>query len=61
MKRIKLMLFLMLAMAFTLTNCEGCEEKTTGEKVEERIEEAGESVEDAADEVGDEIEDATDG
>lgn len=37
----------------------GCrEEKTSGEKIDERMEKTGESMEDAADEVEDNMEDA---
>ncbi len=39
----------------------GCErKKTTGEKVEDKIESAGEKVGDAVDKVGDKVEDAAD-
>lgn len=46
---------------FTLGVAMSCrEEKTTGEKIEEGIEDAGDEVEDAVDDAGDAIEDATD-
>ncbi|MGY3791886.1 hypothetical protein [uncultured Aquimarina sp.] len=40
------------------TSCR--EKKTTGEKIEDAVEETTDAVEDAADEVGDAVEDATD-
>ena len=52
----------MFAIAlFTMSIATSCrEEKSTGEKVEDTMEEAGDEVEDAVDDAGDAIEDATD-
>ncbi len=46
---------------FTLGMAVSCrEEKSTGEKIEDGVEEVGDDVEDAVDDAGDAIEDATD-
>nr|WP_298998060.1 hypothetical protein [uncultured Allomuricauda sp.] len=53
------LLFSLLTLSFT--SCDGCtEEKTTGEKIEEGVEETGEAIEEGAEEVEDEVEDAVD-
>lgn len=46
----------MLVCFMTAIGCR--EEKTAGEKIDERVERTGESVEDAADEVEDDMEEA---
>lgn len=49
------------AMAFSLTVLNGCREtKSTGEKIEDGVEEVGEGIEEGAEEVKDEVEDAVD-
>lgn len=52
----------MFAIAlFTISVTMSCrEEKSTGEKIEDGIEEVGDGIEEGADEVGDAVEDATD-
>lgn len=52
----------MFAIAlFTISVTMSCrEEKTTGEKVEDSVEEVGDGIEEGVEEVGDEIDDATD-
>lgn len=46
---------------FTMGVALSCrEEKTTGEKIEDGIEEVGDGIEEGADEIGDAVEDATD-
>lgn len=52
----------MFAIAlFTISVTMSCrEEKTTGEKLEDGIEEVGDDIEDGADEIEDAVEDATD-
>lgn len=52
----KVLYLFMLVSVITFMGCR--EEKTPGEKVDERMEETGESMEDAADEVEDNMEDA---
>ena len=52
----KLLYVFMAASLITIVGCR--EEKTPGEKVDERMEETGESMEDAADEVEDDMEEA---
>ncbi|MCB4797680.1 hypothetical protein [Neotamlana laminarinivorans] len=53
---------LTLAILFTISTAFiGCrEEKSTGEKIEETMEDAGDEIEDAADDVSDEVEDTAD-
>lgn len=53
-------LFMFLLTIVTLLAASSCREKTTGEKIEDGIEETVDEVEDAAEDVGDEIEDAVD-
>lgn len=59
-KTITHLLFTLLFMVSfsTFTSCR--EEKSTGEKIEEGLEEAGDDIEEGVEEVGDEIDDATD-
>jgi len=52
----KVLYMFMFAAMITIVGCR--EEKTPGEKVDERMEETGESMEDAADEVEDDMEEA---
>lgn len=58
MKKSILLLIFLLVSTLSLTSCR--EEKTTGEKVKDSIEEVGDDIEEGAEEVGDEIDDATD-
>ncbi|MBU3821818.1 hypothetical protein KO566_07075 [Flavobacteriaceae bacterium XHP0103] len=51
---------LVLITVLSLTAFYSCREKTTGEKVEDAIENTGDAIEDAADDTGDAIEDAAD-
>jgi len=44
-------------MSTVFTGCR--EEKSTGEKIEDAVDDAGDAVKDAADDVGDAIDDAT--
>ncbi|WP_373516368.1 hypothetical protein [Pricia sp.] len=54
-------LFLMLfALSFSVSTLNSCREKSSGEKMEDSMDEAGDDIEDAADEVGEEVEDAVD-
>jgi len=52
----------MFAIAlFTISVTMSCrEEKTTGEKIEDGVEEVGDGIEEGADEIGDAVEDVTD-
>ncbi len=52
-------LFLLFALTGSLFFLNSCEEKTTGEKVEDDMEEVGDDIEDGAEEMGDDIKDAT--
>jgi len=54
----KLFTFLMVAtFVFSIASCR---EKTTGEKIEDGVEEVGDDLEDAGEDIKDEVEDATD-
>ena len=53
-------LFLLLFTSALIFSTTSCREKTTGEKIEDGIEEVGEEIEEGAEEVKDEIDDATD-
>jgi len=58
MKKITYLFIALFTLSLMTTSCR--EEKTTGEKVEEAVEDTGDAIEDAADDVGDEIEDVVD-
>lgn len=60
MKKSVYLFLTLLALSFSVTTFTSCREKTTGEKVEDSMEEAGDDIEDAADDVQDEVEDAVD-
>ncbi len=50
--------FATLCLIIAVTSCR--EQKSTGEKVEDAVEEMGDAVEDGAEEIEDAVEDATD-
>lgn len=54
MKKIIMSLGLALVMSLAMTSCQ---EKTTGEKMEESMEDAGDDIEDGLEEAGENIED----
>lgn len=57
-KSVKVFMLLMVSVfVFSVTSCR---EKTTGEKIEDNIEEVGEDIEEGAEDIKDEVEDATD-
>lgn len=58
MKKFTYLFIALFTLSLMTTSCR--EEKTTGEKVEEAVEDTGDAIEDAADDVGDEIEDVVD-
>lgn len=60
MKKSIYFLLTIFALSFSLSTLNSCREKTTGEKVEDSMEDAGDEIEDAADDVSDEVEDAVD-
>jgi hypothetical protein len=53
MKKLALTFILLLTVGTLFTSCR---EKTTGEKIEDGIEEVGDGLEDAADDIEDEME-----
>ena len=61
MKKYILRLCLMAFLSFGLISLGSCrDERSTGEKVEDNLEEAGEDIEDGAEDVEEELEDLTD-
>ena len=58
MKKVIFALLFVFVSSFTLLSCR--ETKSTGEKVEDGIEEVADDIEEAAEEVEDEVEDAVD-
>ena len=56
MKKIKYLFIALLSLSLLTLNCR--EQKTTGEKIEEAVEETGDALEDSADEVKDALEDS---
>lgn len=57
-KSVKVFTLLMVSIfVFSITSCR---EKTTGEKIEDNIEEVGDDIEEGAEDIKDEVEDATD-
>ena len=57
MKKLVYAFLLLFTMSIVFTGCR--EEKSTGEKIEDAVDDAGDAVKDAADDVGDAIDDAT--
>jgi predicted small secreted protein len=58
MKKSILLFMFLLVTSLSFTSCR--EDKSTGEKIEDGIEEVGDGIEEGAEEVEDEIDDATD-
>ena len=58
MKKLSMLLTALFFVSVFTVSCR--DQKTTGEKVEDAVEDAGDEIEDAADDVEDEVEDATD-
>jgi len=58
MKKLNIILTMLFVASLTITGCR--ETKSTGEKIEDGVEEVGDGIEDAADDVEDEVEDAVD-
>lgn len=54
MKKLNLLFIFLLVASLALTSCR--DEKNTGEKIEDGIEEVGNDIEEGAEEVGDEME-----
>lgn len=58
MRKVLFSLLFLFTMSTVLVGCR--EEKTTGEKIEESVDEVGEDLEEGVEEIEDEIDDATD-
>lgn len=58
MKKLTYLFIALFSLSIMTTSCR--EEKTTGDKIEEAVEDTGDAIEDAAEDIGDEVEDAVD-
>lgn len=58
MKKFTYIFIALFGLSLITTNCR--EQKSTGEKVEEAVEDTGDAIEDTAEDVSDEVEDAVD-
>lgn len=58
MKKLSFLFIALFSLSLMTTSCR--EQKSTGEKIEEAVEDTGDAIEDAADDVSDEVEDAVD-
>ena len=52
--------YIFLFALFTMVATISCREKTTGEKIEDKVEEVGDDIEEGVEEIKDEVDDATD-
>ncbi len=53
-------IYIVLFALVTIVAASSCREKSTGEKIEDGVEEVGEELEEGAEDIKDEVEDATD-
>ena len=58
MKKFTYIFIALFSLSLLTTSCR--EQKSTGEKIEEAVDDTGDAIEDAADDVSDEVEDAVD-
>ncbi len=58
MKKLTYLFIALFSLSLLTTSCR--EQKSTGEKIEEAVDDTGDAIEDAADDVSDEVEDAVD-
>jgi len=58
MKKISYVFIALFSLSLMTTSCR--EQKSTGDKVEEAVEDTGDAIEDAADDTGDAIDDTAD-
>ncbi|MBU2951117.1 hypothetical protein KO493_10460 [Tamlana agarivorans] len=58
MRKILLALVLLFTVSTIFTGCR--DEKSTGDKIEEAVEDTGDAIEDTADDVGDVVDDVVD-
>ncbi|WP_138434012.1 hypothetical protein [Winogradskyella algicola] len=58
MKKFTYLFIALFSLSLLTTSCR--EQKSTGEKIEEAVDDTGDAIEDAADDVSDEVEDAVD-
>ncbi|MAB47938.1 hypothetical protein [Winogradskyella sp. MH6] len=58
MKKLTYLFIALFSLSLLTTSCR--EQKSTGEKIEDAVDDTGDAIEDAADDVSDEVEDAVD-
>jgi len=58
MKKLTYLFIALFSLSLLTTSCR--EEKSTGDKIEDAVDDTGDAIEDAADDVADEIDDAVD-
>ncbi|WP_431108761.1 hypothetical protein [Winogradskyella poriferorum] len=58
MKKFTYLFIALFSLSLLTTSCR--EQKSTGEKIEDAVDDTGDAIEDAADDVSDEVEDAVD-
>jgi len=58
MKKLTYLFIALFSLSLLATSCR--EQKSTGEKIEDAVDDTGDAIEDAADDVSDEVEDAVD-
>jgi len=56
MKKLTYLFIALFSLSLLTTSCR--EQKSTGEKIEDAVDDTGDAIEDAADDVSDEVEDA---
>ncbi|GAA4243547.1 MULTISPECIES: hypothetical protein [Winogradskyella] len=58
MKKLSFLFIALFSLSIITTSCR--EQKSTGDKIEEAVDDTGDAIEDAADDVSDEVEDVVD-
>jgi len=58
MKKLSFLFIALSSLSIITTSCR--EQKSTGDKIEEAVDDTGDAIEDAADDVSDEVEDVVD-
>ncbi|MBU2921169.1 hypothetical protein KO504_07420 [Winogradskyella psychrotolerans] len=58
MKKLSFLFIALFSLSLLTTSCR--EQKSTGDKIEEAVDDTGDAIDDAADDVSDEVEDVVD-
>lgn len=58
MKKLSFLFIALFSLSIITTSCR--EQKSTGDKIEEAVDDTGDAIDDAADDVSDEVEDVVD-